>query len=227
MNYIELFKKVAYLDKPINYFRGLPDEEGMLFREMYAWMVSQGKPKYFIHSVFCKIRACYLGILFEDKENEDAAAGFCYYDLSQEEKVLIATYFRSVVDPTTFGELKIIADSLIDKYVFCNPMAYFGMSENLMKYVRGENNKFQSSFTPEIDGLCFGHVEKNIPLPSRWDYWKDCHGNSVFNEYKLFMDEDFEEAKFVVRLMSDKIWKLTACDALEKAIKEGYRTWNK
>ncbi len=226
MKYIELFKKVAYLDKPINYFRGLPGEEGMLFCEMYTWLVSQGTPKYTIETIFNKIRACYLGILFEVENNDVAAADFGYYDLLPDEQAAVAIYLKSVADPTPFGEFKVIANGLISKYADCNMTAYVGMSDYLIERVKGIGDRFHSSFTPEIDNWRWVHVERENTPPARWDYWKDWGGDSVFDETKLFLHKDFEEVRFVVDLFSTKGWKLTACDALETAIKEGYRRWN-
>lgn len=226
MNYINLFRKLAYKDKDIDYFRGLPGEEGKLFREMYSWLniyldYAGEEKRDRIKCIFNRIRANYLGIVFQDKYEGDAAT---LYEIDEfEEDILTAVYFQAVKDPTQYEEFDDVMVLIYNKYrIYDFPKRLLSILEEGVE----EESRFESSFTPEIDNWYWKEGIRNFP-PGRWFYWRNGNYAYIFDKTKLFLHKDFEEIEFIVSLFSTKGWKLAACNALEEAIKEGYKEWNK
>lgn len=222
MNYIELFRKLAYKDKDIDYFRGLPGEEGKLFREMYSWLniyldYAGEEKRDRIKCIFNRIRANYLGIVFQDKYEGDAAT---LYEIDEfEEDILTAVYFQAVKDPTQFEEFDDVIVLIYNNYSIYNfPKRLLSILEEGVD----EDSRFKSSFTPEISNKGWG-VNTPHCAPARWRYWED-----IFNTQKLFYGggQHFEELDFVIDLFQTKTDKHVACDVLEMATKEGLKKYH-
>lgn len=228
MNYINLFRKLAYKDKDINYFRGLPGEEGKLFKEMYSWLntnhyyKSGEEKKERIKCIFNRIRANYLGIVCQDIYEKDGAT--MYETEKFHEDILTAVYLQAVKDPTKYEEF----DSVIRLIKEYHDVDYdiFDIPAHLLSILKNgvdEESRFKSSFTPEICHEGWGVNRPNSCAPARWKYWED-----IFDIKKLFFGGGLhcEELDFVIGLFPTKKGKLNACGVLEMATKEGLKKYH-
>lgn len=224
MNYINLFRKLCYKDRSINYFRNLPDDEGELFNEIVAWLELYYKMRNEHHTASEKIRialnrirANYLGIVFEVEYNETAS----WYDDCRLNNILSSLYYKSVNDPTRFGDVKSKANVLLgvipdeDEILKSLPNSLQTIIEEVHWQNYEEPEPFNSSFKPEIDVWDTSNC-RNQEKPIHWKYWEN-----ILEPTKLFWNGcNYEDVDFIVSLFSQKEQRQQACEVLSIALQE-------